>query len=490
MAQAKVLPQYIAGLSAAFGAFCMGASMGWSAPVEKMLTEEEAYGFPISSDQFGWLSSLLTLGATVVCIPAGFIIDWIGRRPTMLALIPPYMVGWILMIFAQNVMMLYFGRFILGVCGGAFCVTASMYTTEISTIATRGTMGSFFQLNIVLGLLYGYIVGGFLPLLYINTLCAILPLIFAAVHFFMPESPVYLVMKGRPEDATKSLLWLRGKDCDVSYELREILEETTKNVDEPKVSTFTALRRPITLKGIGIAVMLQILQQWTGVNAITFYSTSIFEDVGAGLSGRICTILIAITQLIMTLVATLIIDKVGRRVLLLVSSFFIVITTCLMGVYFQMMGQDPQSVASIGWLPITSIIVFMMAGSVGLGPVPWLIMAELFTEDVKSVAGSIAGTVNWFSAFLVTKLFPLMKDNIGPAATFWVYSGIAFVGFVWTLICVPETKGKTLLEIQQLLAGGKKYNSMEHTTFTTLSGRTESKDQQFTTHSAEVINCR
>ncbi|XP_064543960.1 facilitated trehalose transporter Tret1-2 homolog [Drosophila montana] len=461
MAQAKVLPQYIAGLSAAFGAFCMGASMGWSAPVEKMLTEEEAYGFPISSDQFGWVSSLLTLGATVVCIPAGFIIDWIGRRPTMLALIPPYMVGWILMIFAQNVMMLYFGRFILGVCGGAFCVTASMYTTEISTISTRGTLGSFFQLNTVSGLLYGYIVGGYLPLLTINILCAILPLIFAAVHFFMPESPVYLAMKGRPEDATKSLLWLRGKDCDVSYELKEILEETNKNVDEPKLSTFQMLRRPITLKGIGIAVIMQALQQWTGINAIMFYSTSIFEDVGADLSGRICTILIGATQVIMTLVATLIIDKAGRRILLLISSFFMAITTCLMGVYFQMKESDPTSVESLGWLPITSILVFIVFFSIGFGPVPWLIMAELFTEDVKSVAGSIAGTSNWFSAFLVTKLFPLLKNSIGSAPTFWIFAGIAVIAFVYSLICVPETKGKTLPEIQLLLAGGKKNNDTE-----------------------------
>ncbi|XP_064543958.1 facilitated trehalose transporter Tret1-2 homolog [Drosophila montana] len=499
MAQAKVLPQYIAGLSAAFGAFCMGASMGWSSPVEQMLTEENAYGFPISSDQFGWLSSLLTLGATVVCIPAGFIIDWIGRRPTMLALIPPYMVGWILMIFAQNVMMLYFGRFILGVCGGAFCVTASMYTTEISTVATRGTMGSFFELNTVSGLLYGYIVGGYLPLLYINTLCAILPLIFAAVHFFMPESPVYLVMKGRPEDATKSLLWLRGKDCDVSYELREILEERTKNVDEPKVSTFTALRRPITLKGIGIAVMLQVLQQWTGVNAIMFYSTSIFEDVGSGLSGRICTILIGATQLVMTLVATLIVDKVGRRILLLFSAFFMAITTCLMGVYFQMKDSDPDSVASIGWLPITSTLVFIVASAVGFGPVPWLIMAELFTEDVKSIAGSIAGTVNWFSAFLVTKLFPLLNNNIGSAPTFWIFSGIGVFAFVWTFIWVPETKGKTLLEIQHLLAGGRISNnpisqqaiptSWDNSQVSSYSFNTARKDQVFYSHSARVNKC-
>ncbi|XP_034476175.1 facilitated trehalose transporter Tret1-2 homolog [Drosophila innubila] len=461
MAKAKVLPQYIAGLSAAFGAFCMGASMGWSAPVEKMLTTEEAYGFPVSADQFGWVSSLLTLGATCVCIPAGFVIDWIGRRPTMLALIPPYMVGWLLMIFASNVTMLYFGRFILGVCGGAFCVTASMYSTEISTIDTRGKLGSFFQLNTVSGLLYGYIVGGYLTLLYINILCAILPLIFAVVHFFMPESPIYLAMKNRPDDAVRSLKWLRGKDCDVSDELKEIMEETNKNVDEPKVNVFAALRRPITLKGIAISVILQALQQWTGINAIMFYSTSIFEDVGAGLSGRVCTILIGATQVVMTLVATMIIDKAGRRILLLISSIFMAITTCLMGVYFQMKESDPDSVTSIGWLPITSILLFIVFFSIGFGPVPWIIMAELFTEDVKSVAGSIAGTSNWFSAFLVTKLFPILKNSIGSAPTFWIFTVIAVIAFVYSLLCVPETKGKSLLEIQHILAGGKKSTTPE-----------------------------
>ncbi|TDG40903.1 hypothetical protein AWZ03_012681 [Drosophila navojoa] len=456
MAQPKVLPQYIAGLSAAFGAFCMGASMGWSSPVEKLLTEKNAYGFPISGDQFGWISSLLTLGATVVCIPVGFVIDMIGRRPTMLALIPPYMVGWFLMLFANSVIMLYFGRFILGFCGGAFCVCASMYSTEISTVSTRGTLGSFFQLNTVSGMLYGYIIGGYCSLLTTNILCAILPLIFAAVHYFMPESPVYFAMKGREDDAIKSLLWLRGADCDIRNELNEILEETNKSTDEPKVSIWVALRRPITLKGISIAVMLQTLQQWTGINAIMFYSTSIFEDVGASLTGRVCTILIGATQVIMTLVAAMIIDKAGRRMLLLISAFFMAITTCLMGVYFQMRDNDPSSVTSIGWLPITSILVFIVFFSIGFGPGPWLVMAELFTEDVKSVAGSIAGTSNWFSAFLVTKLFPVLKDSIGSGPTFWIFCGIAVFGFVYILIFVPETKGKTINEIQLILSGSKK----------------------------------
>ncbi|BFG03883.1 facilitated trehalose transporter Tret1-2 homolog [Drosophila madeirensis] len=455
MSKGSVLPQYIAGLSASFGALCMGASIGWSSPVEQMITDDSDYGFDISSTQFGWISALLTLGATVVCIPIGFMIDWIGRRPTMLALIPPYMVGWVLMLFANNVTMLYFGRFILGMCGGAFCVTAPMYCTEISTTALRGTIGSFFQLLIVTGVFYGYVLGAFLPLTTINILCSILPLIFAAVHFFMPESPVYLAKKGRNEDTAKALQWLRGKDADISDELKEILDESQKQNDQPKINFMAALRRPVTRKGLGISVLLQIFQQWTGINAILFYSTSIFEDVGAGLSGSMSTILIGFTQTTSTVVAVAIIDKAGRRILLLISGVFMAITTCLMGVYFQMSESNPDSVIGLGWLPIVSICIFIVFFSIGFGPVPWLVMAEVFSEDIKSLGGSIAGTSNWLSAFTVTLLFPILKDSIGPGPTFWIFTVIAVLSFFYALFFVPETKGKTILEIQDMLAGGK-----------------------------------
>ncbi|EDV54939.1 facilitated trehalose transporter Tret1-2 homolog [Drosophila erecta] len=455
MSKGSVLPQYIAGLSASFGALCMGASIGWSSPVENMISVNTDYGFPISSSQFGWISSLLTLGATVICIPIGFAIDWIGRRPTMLALIPPYMVGWVLMLFAKNVTMLYFGRFILGMCGGAFCVTAPMYCTEISATSLRGTIGSFFQLLIVSGVLYGYLVGAFLPLLIINILCAILPVIFAIVHFFMPESPVYLAMKGRNDDAAKALQWLRGKDADIDDELKEILDESQKQIDMPKVNILSALRRPIVLKGLGIAVLLQVFQQWTGINAILFYSTSIFEDTGSNISGSDSTLIIGVTQVTSTLVAVAIIDKAGRRILLVISGILMAVSTALMGVYFQLKESDPGSMDNFGWLPISSICIFIVFFSIGFGPVPWLVMAELFSEDVKSVAGSIAGTSNWLSAFMVTLLFPILKSAIGAGPTFWIFTTIAVLAFFYSLFFVPETKGKTIIEIQDMLSGGK-----------------------------------
>ncbi|XP_017096834.2 facilitated trehalose transporter Tret1-2 homolog [Drosophila bipectinata] len=458
MSKGSVLPQYIAGLSASFGALCMGASIGWSSPVEDKLYSGEEYGFKVTSGEFGWVSSLLTLGATVICIPIGFCIDWIGRRPTMLVLFPPYMVGWLLMIFAQNVIMLYFGRFILGMCGGAFCVTAPMYCTEISTTALRGTIGSFFQLLIVSGVLFGYLVGAFLDLTPINIVCAILPIIFVTVHFFMPESPVYLALKGRNDDAAKSLQWLRGKGANIDDELKEIIEESKRQNDQEKVNILAALRRPIVLKGLGISVLLQVFQQCTGINAILFYSASIFEDVGASLPGKYASIIIGVTQVVSTFVAVVIIDKAGRRILLIISGLLMAVTTALLGVYFYMSGHSPGSMDNFGWLPIASICIFIVFFSIGFGPVPWLVMAELFSEDVKSVAGSISGTSNWLSAFIVTLLFPILKESIGPGPTFWIFTAVAVIAFFYSIFCVPETKGKTILEIQHILSGGKVKN--------------------------------
>lgn len=216
-----------------------------------------------------------------------------------------------------------------------------------------------------------------------------------------------------------------------------------------------ALKRPIVLKGLGIGIMLQVFQQWTGINAILFYSTSIFEDVGAGLSGTDATLIIGVVQVVSTLVGVSIIDKAGRRILLLISGLLMAITTALMGLYFQLDESNPGSMDNFGWLPIASICIFIVFFSIGFGPVPWLINAELFAEDVKSVAGSIAGTSNWLSAFMVTLLFPILKEAIGPGPTFWIFTVIAVLSFLYSLFFVPETKGKTIIEIQHMLSGGK-----------------------------------
>ena len=157
-------------------------------------------------------------------------------------------------------------------------------------------------------------------------------------------------------------------------------------------------------------------------------------------------------QFIATFVSVMVVDKLGRRLLLLVSAIVMAISTIAMGVYFYLKDSD-VNVSNLGWLPVCSLCVFIVMFSIGFGPVPWLMMGELFSSDIKGVAGSIAGTSNWVLAFIVTKTFVNLRTAMGSGETFWLFSGITLVGVVFVYVFVPETKGKSLNEIQDILAG-------------------------------------
>lgn len=189
--QSKTFPQYVAALSATGGAFAAGTLLGWTSPAQNRLIGGE-YGFPVSTAAFSWIGSAMTLGAAFICIPIGFLINMIGRKLTMLLLVLPFTLGWALLIWAQNVEMMYAARFILGISGGAFCVTAPMYTGEIAQKDIRGTLGSFFQLMITAGILFIYAIGAGLDVFAMSLVCGVIPLIFGAIFVFMPESPTYL----------------------------------------------------------------------------------------------------------------------------------------------------------------------------------------------------------------------------------------------------------------------------------------------------------
>ncbi|XP_017958820.1 facilitated trehalose transporter Tret1-like [Drosophila navojoa] len=439
-----VLRQYFAGLAAAFGAFCLGASIGWTGPMETPIKSGKAYKFSVSGDSWGWISSMLTFGAACMCIPVGILIAKFGRRLIMLYICIPYLIGWGLILGAQHSAMLYLGRFIIGACGGSFCVMAPVYTTEIAQLSVRGVMGCFFQLLIVHGILYGFIVGAYCDPLVVNILCTILPLLFVLFMFWMPESPVFLAQQGEIEKATKALKWLRGDNMDVAGEITTMIADSKKETASYK----EAFSRKVTLKGLGIAIALMLLQQLTGINAILFYVTTIFIQAGTNLSANVSTIIIGVVQVVATIAAILLIEKAGRKLLLLISAIVMGATTLVMGCYFEWLKNK-----DVGWLPILAISLFIIGFSLGFGPVPWLIMAELFSEDVKPVCGAIVGTSSWLFAFCVTKLFPITLDAIGPSYTFWIFTIFAILGCVFVIFFVPETKNKALDDIQAILSG-------------------------------------
>lgn len=439
------------------GAFACGTTLGWSSPVKSLLVVANGtneYGFDISDADFSWISSLVTLGAALVCLVIGTILQIIGRKFTMLLLVIPFTVGWALVTFATNISMLYIGRFLLGISGGAFCVAAPTYTGEIAESKIRGTLGSYFQLMLVVGVLFAYIVGSRTTAFTLNLICATIPLIFGAVFMFMPETPSFLVSKGKKDEAAKSLRWLRGRDYDYSGELSELqaqFDADRKN----KTSLGAALARRATIKAIFISLGLMFIQQMSGINAIIFYTQDIFEAAKTGIDSGVATIIVGIMQVISVFVSSIIVDKLGRRLLLLPSAIVMSICSILLGVYFYMAKQDADSVTSLGWLPIASLCIFIILFSLGFGPIPWMMMGELFANDIKGVAGSAAGAFNWGLAFLITRTFPDMSKAIGQGETFWVFAGFCILGIVFTFFFVPETKGKSLADIQRMLDGEK-----------------------------------
>jgi sugar porter (SP) family MFS transporter len=481
---ASKLPQYVAGVASTLGALAAGMVLGWTSAAGKngsSLADE--YKIPLSADQFSWIGSLVTLGAAAVCVPIGILSDLVGRKTAMLLLVVPFTVGWLLIILADSVLMFYLGRFITGLSGGAFCVTAPMYTAEIGESSIRGTLGSYFQLMLTVGILLSYGLGPSLKMYHLSLVSATVPILFFCVFFFMPETPTYYLKKGKRDAAKASLVRLRGAHYNVEPELETQLEALAE-IERSKTSFLQAIRTKAAIRGLVVGFGLMFFQQLSGINAIIFYAGSIFESADKSISANVSTLVVGVIQVIAVFLSTLVVDKLGRRVLLLVSVFTMLLTTFVLGVYFYLQHETSVDVSHIGWLPLLCICVFIFLFSVGFGPIPWLMMGEIFSPTIKGnsyfrpylgfaicrvtslksliancqicvlgIAGSSACLFNWLMAFVVTKYYSPLEVAAGTYTCFWLFSAICAIGTVFVFVLVPETKGKTLEQIQLELGG-------------------------------------
>ncbi|CRL04571.1 CLUMA_CG017640, isoform A [Clunio marinus] len=458
----KKWPQYVAALAATGGALAAGASLGWTSPANPKLVNgtEMEYDFPVTEDQASWIGSSLNLGAAAVCIPIGLLINLIGRKWAMLGLVIPFTIGWALLVWAQNLAMMIVARVFIGIAGGAFCVAAPLYIGEIAQKEIRGQLGSFFQLNVTIGILFVYAVGAGVSVFWLSIICGIIPLVFGLIFFFMPESPTYLVRREKNQEASKAFKWLRGDQYDPAEDIAELQNENEEQKAN-NLSIAEALGRKTSVRGLVISFGLMFFQQMSGINAVIFYTTDIFAAAGTDINPEIATIIVGVMQVVATFVSTLVVDRLGRRILLLMSDAVMALCTLFLGIYFFMKQNDENSVGNLGWLPIVALCVFIVMFSLGFGPVPWLMMGELFASDVKGIAAPLSGTLNWLLAFVITKTFVNLKALLGDGQTFWLFSGLSILGTVFVFFIVPETKGKSLNEIQKMLAGEKSTAEVE-----------------------------
>lgn len=444
--------------TATIGALAAGTALGWTSPTINYVVNESIYGFEVTVEQWSWVGSSTTLGAALMCIFIGMLMDLIGRKSSMLLLIVPFSIGWVMILWPQNVYILYLGRFSLGLASGAFFVVTPVYIGEIASNENRGRLCSYFQLMVTVGILYAYVFGNLFTIFTFSALCAIVPLLFGAIFMFMPETPHYYVQKGKPELAIESLKWLRGNDYDYTDDLREMEAENELQRNR-QTNIIDALLSPAMKRAIIISLSLMVIMQFSGINAVIFYTERIFEKADAGISKSSATILVGTMQVLATYVTSTIIDRLGRRILLITSISAMCLCNIAIGFFYFMVDHDEKTAATLKWLPVIALCLYIISFSLGLGPISWVLIGELFTAEVKGPAGSASGTVSWLLAFSVTKSFPSMTVFFGQGQTFWIYAIFCALGSIFVLIFVPETKGKSFVEIQRILGNDDQINS-------------------------------
>jgi len=405
---------------------------------------------PVTPEEGSWIGSLVAVGAIAGALPAGYFADRFGRKPVVLALSVPFLLSWIMITVANAVGILYVARLIAGFATGAFTVVAPMFIGEIAESSVRGALGSYFQVMLTVGILYTYVVGAIADYVWLGILSGIIPVVFFVTFLQVPESPTYLMKKHRNEDAQKALQYYRGSSYNIWKELQD-LDKDISETAQTKVSIRDLTSSKGTRRALIIALGLMIFQQLSGINAVIFYSGDIFKAAGSTLDPKVSTIIVGVVQVVVTYISSAVVDRVGRKVLLLLSASIMGLCLAILGLYFCF--KKGGDVSGIGWLPLLCVTVYIVVFSLGFGPLPWLMMGEVFAPNVKGAASSIAVCTNWTLTFVVTFSFGKLVDGLGEDWTFWLFAITCGIATIFIYYLVPETKGKTLSEIQRILNG-------------------------------------
>ncbi|XP_020553158.1 sugar transporter ERD6-like 16 isoform X3 [Sesamum indicum] len=388
--------------------------------------------------------SIITIGAMFGAITSGRIADFIGRKGAMRLSAVFCITGWLAVYFSNEAWSLDVGRFCTGFGIGIFSFVVPVFIAEIAPKNLRGGLATLNQLMIVCGSSIAYILGTVVTWRAL-ALTGLLPCFLLLVGlFFIPESPRWLAKVGRQKEFEVALRKLRGKDADVSCEAAEIQASIDGLLDLPKVRMLD-LFDPKYIRPVIVGVGLMVFQQFGGINGIGFYSTETFVAAGFS-SGKVGTIAYAIIQVPITVLGAMLMDKSGRRPLLTVSATGMFLGCILTGASFFFKGQA----LLLEWVPIlavSGVLVYIATFSIGMGPVPWVIMSEIFPIHVKGVAGSLVVLVNWLGAWAVSYTFNFLM-SWSSTGTFLMYAGFSVLTVAFVAKVVPETKGKTLEEIQ------------------------------------------
>jgi sugar porter (SP) family MFS transporter len=404
------------------------------------------------------VTSWVTLGALVGSLVAGELGDRLGRKRAILIAGALFTFGAAIQWIAPSALFLVAGRFIIGAGVGIAAVSAPLYAAELAPAHIRGRFVSAYQLAITAGIFLAYLVnaqlsGGDNWRLMLG-LAAFPGLALFLIALVAPESPRWLMSRNRRADAATETAKVQP-DIDVTAQLASI-EAAIQH--DGHTASWAEIFSPTWRRPLLIAVGLAVFQQITGINAIIYYANQIFASAGFSTEvSRATVTLWAIggVNVLSTFIAIAFIDKVGRRLLLLVGLIGMGVSLAVVGAAFEFIAPTSDAAAASGPTPagivtVVALVIFIASFAFSLGPVTWTVINEIFPAQIRARGVALATAVNWGSAFLVSQFFLSLVDILGSTWTFWLLALFCALGWIWIYLRVPETRGLTLEKIQEM----------------------------------------
>lgn len=409
-------------------------------------------GFGLSAFLQELVVSSVLVGAAIGAAVGGTLADRFGRRRITLLGAGIFFVSSLGMAVSPTVHWLIGWRFVVGIAIGVASIVGPLHISETAPPKIRGSLGSLQQLAITLGILLAYLINYVFASLITGATAWRWMLGFGVVPaaalgigmYYLPETPRWLVKEDREDEARETLSRLRT-ETNIEDELQEI-----KELEEVEQGGFSVLLQPWVRPALVVGIGLAIVQQATGINAVLYYAPTVFNSIGLqAVASILATVGIGVINVALTLVAIWQVDRIGRRPLLLISLAGMTLMLGILGAAFWLPGLS----GNIAWIAGGSMILYVAFFAVGLGPVFWLMIAEIYPLEVRGSGEGLASVANWGTNLLVSVTFLTLANTVGQGVTFWLYGAVGVIALVFVYTQVPETMGRSLEEIESNLRG-------------------------------------
>lgn len=422
---------------------------GWASPIIPVLLGPDT-PVKISEGDIVWLESLYMIGGIIGLPLTIILVDRLGRKKSIMLASTCSLISWVIISFATNVWMLYFARLLTGLAGDVAFVSAPMYIAEIADPSIRGFLSATIYIMMLFGIVLVYSIAPFVSIPISSAVGAFFLILQLVTFPFMPDSPYYLLLKGKTDKAKRALTKLRG-NVNIDKEMQDITTAVERQ-DAEKGRPQDLIMVDSNRRALTIMVVLNGAQHFSSISVILMNLHTILKDAGPIIEPTTAAIIFSVMMLVSSSVASTVIDKYGRKSLLTLSSMFTGVALMILATYFAFKNGGYNTMP-YNWVPVFSVMLYAVTFKFGLGMIPIVLTAELFPTSVKAMGMAISDASYVVFSVVSIYLYTFMADLYGLHAPFFLFSTCCFVTGLFCLFCVPETKGKSLEEIQYVLKG-------------------------------------